>query len=170
MVISGSTGCIREWNMGGQPLLTEGVTPCFFRACIDNDRGGTGGRSYASRYKSSACRLFFLVGQRGGVVGGGSARYAFHALLACFMACCSFHCPPFASRSSRVCPHRHSLIGWCMRPTNLHTGMPGCMLVLSTLTCWLSCVIAAVSPPSFIPSIPLLINMHSKGGNLLLLQ
>ena len=53
VVISGSTGCIREWNMGGRPLLTEGVTPCFFRACIDNDRGGTGGRSYASRSANS---------------------------------------------------------------------------------------------------------------------
>lgn len=39
--------------MGGRPLLTEGVTPCFFRACIDNDRGGTGGRSYASRLVTS---------------------------------------------------------------------------------------------------------------------
>ena len=49
VVISGSTGCISEWHMAGQSLLAEPVTPCFFRACIDNDRGGTGGRSYASR-------------------------------------------------------------------------------------------------------------------------
>ena len=49
VVISGQTGCVSEWEMGGKPLLTEGITPCFFRACIDNDRGGTGGRSYASR-------------------------------------------------------------------------------------------------------------------------
>ena len=49
VVISGSTGCISKWHMEGQALLTEPITPCFFRACIDNDRGGTGGRSYASR-------------------------------------------------------------------------------------------------------------------------
>lgn len=52
VVISGQTGCVEEWEMGGKPLLAEGISPCFFRACIDNDRGGTGGRSYASR---SAC-------------------------------------------------------------------------------------------------------------------
>lgn len=66
VVISGSTGCIREWNMGGRPLLTEGVTPCFFRACIDNDRGGTGGRSYASRLVTSllplACTAYDVPG------------------------------------------------------------------------------------------------------------
>ncbi|KAL3153868.1 hypothetical protein ABBQ32_013441 [Trebouxia sp. C0010 RCD-2024] len=82
VVISGSTGCIREWNMGGQPLLTEGVTPCFFRACIDNDRGGTGGRSYASRWKAAgldrmkvvaeSCRLKSEPGEDGSVVVSAS--------------------------------------------------------------------------------------------------
>lgn len=113
VVISGSTGCIREWNMGGQPLLTEGVTPCFFRACIDNDRGGTGGRSYASRYKSSACRLLSVVGQAGRG-GGGSARYGFHASSACFtaLALSTTHpLPPNLQLPSLNLPSLISLLG-----------------------------------------------------------
>ncbi|KAA6422205.1 MAG: hydrolyzing O-glycosyl compounds [Trebouxia sp. A1-2] len=78
VVISGSTGCISEWHVGGQSLLTESVTPCFFRACIDNDRGGTGGRSYASRWKAAGldrmkavpdtCTLKSKPAQDGGVL------------------------------------------------------------------------------------------------------
>lgn len=49
VVISGQTGCITQWEIGGRALLASPISPCFFRACIDNDRGGTGGRSYASR-------------------------------------------------------------------------------------------------------------------------
>ena len=49
VVVSETTGCIVQWEHRGEALLEEGITPCFFRACIDNDRGGTDGRSYASR-------------------------------------------------------------------------------------------------------------------------
>eukprot|EP00891_Asterochloris_glomerata_P003572 jgi/Astpho2/3572/Aster-06480 len=53
LVVSETTGCILQWEHKGEALLEEGITPCFFRACIDNDRGGTDGRSYASRWKSA---------------------------------------------------------------------------------------------------------------------
>lgn len=54
VVIPHSTGCISRWEAGGQSMLAEPLQPCFFRACIDNDRGGTDGRSYASRRAQSS--------------------------------------------------------------------------------------------------------------------
>lgn len=37
------------WTVGGKQLLAAPLTPCFYRAPTDNDKGGSGGSSYAAR-------------------------------------------------------------------------------------------------------------------------
>ncbi|GIL52349.1 hypothetical protein Vafri_8240 [Volvox africanus] len=48
--ICGASGCIESYSVGGSELLAAPLEPCFFRACTDNDRGGTCGSSYAARW------------------------------------------------------------------------------------------------------------------------
>ncbi|GLI68193.1 hypothetical protein VaNZ11_012533 [Volvox africanus] len=48
--ICGSSGCIESYSVGDSELLAAPLEPCFFRACTDNDRGGTCGSSYAARW------------------------------------------------------------------------------------------------------------------------
>eukprot|EP00850_Spirogloea_muscicola_P019285 SM000187S03902 [mRNA] locus=s187:126147:133401:- [translate_table: standard] len=40
------------WEVGGQPLLSQGPLPCFWRALIDNDKGG-GLASFAARWRAA---------------------------------------------------------------------------------------------------------------------
>ena len=37
------------WRSGQQEVAVAALTPCFYRAPTDNDRGGAGGSAYASR-------------------------------------------------------------------------------------------------------------------------
>lgn len=53
VTISGSSGCVVSYRAGATELLTAPVTPCFYRAATDNDRGGSGGASYAARWKAA---------------------------------------------------------------------------------------------------------------------
>ena len=43
------TGALERWEVAGHALLAAGVTPCLFRAPLDNDLGGSGKTSFASR-------------------------------------------------------------------------------------------------------------------------
>ena len=44
------TGLLDRWEVGGHPLLAQGLAPCLFRAPLDNDLGGSGKTSFAARY------------------------------------------------------------------------------------------------------------------------
>lgn len=46
------TGTIEKWEPGGCLLVEKDIIPCFWRAPIDNDKGG-GTDSYASRWKAA---------------------------------------------------------------------------------------------------------------------
>ncbi|KAG2489983.1 hypothetical protein HYH03_011612 [Edaphochlamys debaryana] len=48
--VGGGSGCMEAYEAYGSPLLAAPLEPCFFRACTDNDRGGSGGSSYAGRW------------------------------------------------------------------------------------------------------------------------
>jgi len=48
--ISGATGCITRLELRGSGVLAAPLEPCLFRAATDNDRGGSGGTSYAARW------------------------------------------------------------------------------------------------------------------------
>lgn len=48
-----ATGALYSWVEGGQEMLAAPVVPCFYRAPTDNDRGGSGGTSYAARWKAA---------------------------------------------------------------------------------------------------------------------
>lgn len=43
------TGSLERWEVGGHPLLAQGVESCLFRAPLDNDLGGSGKTSFAAR-------------------------------------------------------------------------------------------------------------------------
>ena len=44
-----ASGLMERWDVRGTPLLKAPVMPIFYRAPTDNDRGGSGGNSYAKR-------------------------------------------------------------------------------------------------------------------------
>lgn len=46
------TGTIERWEVEGCLLMDKGISPCFWRAPTDNDKGG-GPHSYASRWKDA---------------------------------------------------------------------------------------------------------------------
>ncbi len=47
--VNTQTGSLDRWEVGGHSLLAQGVTPCLFRAPLDNDLGGSGNTSFAAR-------------------------------------------------------------------------------------------------------------------------
>ncbi|KAG0483669.1 hypothetical protein HPP92_011753, partial [Vanilla planifolia] len=53
------TGSIESWEIEGCLLMDKGITPCFWRAPTDNDKGG-GSDSYASRWKAALLDSMFL--------------------------------------------------------------------------------------------------------------
>lgn len=63
VVVGGSSGCLEVYEVGGAALLARPLAPCFFRAATDNDRGGSGGSSYAARW--DAAGLDRLAPQQG---------------------------------------------------------------------------------------------------------
>lgn len=47
-------GGLASWTAAdGRPLLAAPLAPCFYRAPTDNDKGGSGGSSYAARWKAA---------------------------------------------------------------------------------------------------------------------
>ena len=59
-VVSSSTGCLSSLQHyssanDGEPreTISSPLRPCLWRACTDNDRGGSGGSSYAARWISA---------------------------------------------------------------------------------------------------------------------
>eukprot|EP00887_Chlorella_sp_A99_P002901 scaffold6.g2901.t1 len=61
-------GLLASLQAGGRELLAAPVQPCFYRAPTDNDRGGSGGSSYAVRWKAAGLdRLEIVAGS--GVTG-----------------------------------------------------------------------------------------------------
>ena len=61
------TGALERWEVAGHSLLAAGVAPCLFRAPLDNDLGGSGKTSFASRCcvglstRCRSCPLRFSV-------------------------------------------------------------------------------------------------------------
>ena len=49
MEINPATGILVALRSGGRQLLASPLEPWFYRAATDNDRGGSGGTSYAAR-------------------------------------------------------------------------------------------------------------------------
>lgn len=47
--VNSQTGSLDRWEVGGHSLLAQGIAPCLFRAPLDNDLGGSGKTSFASR-------------------------------------------------------------------------------------------------------------------------
>ncbi|GAX79960.1 hypothetical protein CEUSTIGMA_g7399.t1 [Chlamydomonas eustigma] len=47
------TGTVCQEETGGVEVLEQPLHPCFWRALTDNDRGGSGGTSYAARWCSA---------------------------------------------------------------------------------------------------------------------
>lgn len=72
-----ASGGLASWtDSTGQQLLAAPLSACFYRAPTDNDRGGSGGSSYAARWKAAGldrlevapgCTLEFTVQPAGSV-------------------------------------------------------------------------------------------------------
>ncbi|KAM7264111.1 hypothetical protein ACFE04_001794 [Oxalis oulophora] len=52
IVMNVKTGAIESWKVEGIPVMNKGIFPCFWRAPIDNDKGGEA-KSYYSRWQAS---------------------------------------------------------------------------------------------------------------------
>mmetsp|Transcript_1417 Transcript_1417/g.4107 ORF Transcript_1417/g.4107 Transcript_1417/m.4107 type:complete len:1200 (-) Transcript_1417:2086-5685(-) len=62
--VSGSSGCVTQYKMGGATLLAQdgiGAQPCFWRPPTDNDRGGVKGHSYAARWAAAGLQRMGLA-------------------------------------------------------------------------------------------------------------
>jgi beta-galactosidase len=46
------TGLVESWKVKGVHVMNKGIHPCFWRASIDNDKGG-GSDSYLSKWKAA---------------------------------------------------------------------------------------------------------------------
>lgn len=67
VVVSGATGCLSSLSLCGQELLLAEVAPCLWRAATDNDRGGSGGTSYAARWVAAGLDRMKVSGEKLGV-------------------------------------------------------------------------------------------------------
>lgn len=61
------TGLIESWKVGGVPVMSKGIQPCFWRAPTDNDNGGDA-QSYLSRWKSAKLNNLTFVTESCSVV------------------------------------------------------------------------------------------------------
>ncbi|WIA37008.1 hypothetical protein OEZ86_013994 [Tetradesmus obliquus] len=62
VVFSACSGSVQSFSFAGCSLV-EGLQPCFMRAPTDNDRGGSGGSSYAARWATAGLDRLGLVGK-----------------------------------------------------------------------------------------------------------
>lgn len=53
LTVDASTGDIVGYQVHGREIFAAPLRPCFYRAATDNDRGGSGGTSYAARWKAA---------------------------------------------------------------------------------------------------------------------
>lgn len=82
-----TTGSLCSWRAGGSgggELLAAPLAPCLYRAPTDNDKGGSGGSSYAARWKAAGLdRLQVVPGsalvrcEESSSAGGVQVRCAF---------------------------------------------------------------------------------------------
>ncbi|CAL5226900.1 g9773 [Coccomyxa viridis] len=56
-----STGALERWDVGGHSLLAAGISPCLFRAPLDNDLGGSGKTAFATRWKEAGLDCLEIV-------------------------------------------------------------------------------------------------------------
>ncbi|XP_039016555.1 beta-galactosidase-like isoform X2 [Hibiscus syriacus] len=52
ITLNTKTGSLENWKVEGVPIMKNGIFPCFWRAPIDNDKGG-GPSSYYSKWKAA---------------------------------------------------------------------------------------------------------------------
>ncbi|KVI08504.1 Beta galactosidase small chain/ domain 5 [Cynara cardunculus var. scolymus] len=52
ITFNNQSGAIESWMVEGVPVMVKGVTPCFWRAPTDNDKGGEA-NSYLSKWKAA---------------------------------------------------------------------------------------------------------------------
>lgn len=52
ITFNNQSGAIESWMVEGVPVMVNGVTPCFWRAPTDNDKGGEA-NSYLSKWKAA---------------------------------------------------------------------------------------------------------------------
>jgi beta-galactosidase len=62
VVFSASSGGLGEFSFADRNLLQD-LQPCFMRAPTDNDRGGSGGSSYAARWAAAGLDRFGVTGK-----------------------------------------------------------------------------------------------------------
>jgi beta-galactosidase len=62
VVFSACSGSIATFSFGGSSVV-EDMVPCFIRAPTDNDRGGSGGSSYAARWAAAGLDRLGIVGK-----------------------------------------------------------------------------------------------------------
>lgn len=56
MTFSRAAGGLASWtDAAGRQMLAAPLSLCFYRAPTDNDRGGSGGSSYAARWAGRGC-------------------------------------------------------------------------------------------------------------------
>ena len=58
VTLDASTGELVGYKVHGEELFAAPLKPCFYRAATDNDRGGSGGTSYAARWKAAGLDRF----------------------------------------------------------------------------------------------------------------
>jgi beta-galactosidase len=78
LLVSSESGCPAELSIGGTVLLRS-LCPCLMRATTDNDRGGSGGSSYAARW--------FAAGLDRLQVHGKVTDYSHYAVGLCLCVC-----------------------------------------------------------------------------------
>jgi len=65
LTVAKGTGCIAAVEQQ-QQLLLQQMLPCFMRATTDNDRGGSGGSSYAARWAAAGLDRLEVAGEVSG--------------------------------------------------------------------------------------------------------
>ncbi|KAG2396533.1 hypothetical protein LR48_Vigan08g004000 [Vigna angularis] len=62
LTLNTKTGLVESWKVKGVHILKKGILPCFWRAPIDNDKGGEGA-SYLSRWKAAGMDCLHFIAE-----------------------------------------------------------------------------------------------------------
>ncbi|KAL8246647.1 hypothetical protein R6Q59_007863 [Mikania micrantha] len=60
ITFNNKSGAIESWMVEGVPVMVKGITPCFWRAPTDNDKGGED-NSYCSKWKAANLDNIFFI-------------------------------------------------------------------------------------------------------------
>ncbi|KAG4977461.1 hypothetical protein AAZX31_13G179000 [Glycine max] len=60
LTLNTKTGLVESWKVKGVHVMKKGILPCFWRAPIDNDKGG-GSASYLSRWKAAGMDCLHFI-------------------------------------------------------------------------------------------------------------